>query len=186
LDVLDEPIGNQKSADVVFVGSLFPGVHDGRIRLLEAVCERFPGTGVWSASVAHLDAESPIRRCYRGQAWGKRMYELFRSARIVLNHHGDAFAFADNCRLYETTGVGAFLLTEAHRNLPELFEPGHEVGTYRDEADCLAAIERYLNDERTREAIAAAGQARTLREHTYRLRMGELTEIIESLRGSAA
>jgi spore maturation protein CgeB len=179
LDALDEPRA-EDAADIVFVGSLFPGVHDGRIRLLESVCERFPQTTVWSASVAHLPASSAIRRCYRGQAWGKRMYELFRSARIMLNHHGDFFAFADNCRLYEATGVGAFLLTEAHPNLSELFEPDREVATYRDDADCLAAIERYLADETGRQAIASAGQARTLTDHTYRQRMAELVGIVEN------
>lgn len=185
LDALHASTGDD-SADIVFVGSLFPGVHSGRIRLLESVCERFPQTRVWSASVDHLSSESPIRRCYRGQAWGKRMYELCRSARIVLNRHGDVFPFADNCRLYEATGVGGFLLTEAHSNLSELFEPGREVGTYRDDADCLEAIERYLADETGRRAIATAGQARTLREHTYRQRMAELAGIVENFSGATS
>lgn len=179
LDALDGSTGETGPVDIAFVGSLFPGVHDGRIRLLEAVCEQFPQTGVWSASVEQLPAMSAIRRCYRGQAWGKRMYEIFRSARIVLNHHGDAFAFADNSRLYEVTGVGGFLLTEAHPNLSELFEPGREVGTYEHTAGCLASIERYLGDEAARRAVAAAGQARTLRDHTYRRRMTELVAILE-------
>jgi hypothetical protein len=181
LEALDESSGEADSTEIVFVGSLFPGVHDGRIRLLEAICERFPQTGVWSASVAQLPTESAIRRCYRGQAWGKQMYEIFRSAGIVVNHHGDVFQFADNCRLYEATGVGAFLLTEAHSNLAELFEPGVEVGTYRDDDDCLETIARYLDDETGRRTIAAAGQARTLRDHTYRQRAAELVEIVEKL-----
>jgi spore maturation protein CgeB len=182
--ILDSLAGHAPPSDIVFVGSLFPGVHDGRIRLLESVCAQFPQTRIWSASVDHLPAGSAIRRCYQGQAWGRRMYEVFRSARLVLNnhgggYHGSGFRLAENSRLYEATGTGGFVLTEAHPNLSELFEPDLEVGTYRDDGDCLTAIKRYLADDLLRRTIAAAGQARTLKEHTYRQRMAELIEIVQ-------
>ena len=77
------------------------------------------------------------------------------------------------------TGVGAFLLTDNLSNLPSLFEPGVHVGAYDSVEDCLVKIRRYLDDERTRETIARAGQAHTLTHHTYRLRIEELLRLIE-------
>ena len=40
-------------------------------------------------------------------------------------------------------------------------------------------MNHYLAREDERHAIARAGQARTLRDHTYRRRMEELVEILE-------
>ena len=46
-------------------------------------------------------------------------------------------------------------------------------------ARCVKVIEFYLDHDKEREAIAKAGQQRTLSEHTYHNRMQELVEIVE-------
>ena len=108
------------------------------------------------------------------------MYALLRSARIVLNRHiREAGAFANNMRLYEATGVGSLLLTDAKANLPDLFEPGREVVVYETADDLVEQARYFLSHESERSAIAGAGQARTLRDHTYAVRMVELVEILE-------
>ena len=62
------------------------------------------------------------------------MYRVLARSKIALNRHIDvAEDHANNMRLYEATGVGTFLITDAKRNLSELFEPGEEVVTYADE-----------------------------------------------------
>ena len=81
-------------------------------------------------------------------------------------------------RLYEATGVGTMLLTDEKDNLGELFAPGRELVTYRDENELVERVNHYLQHDRERREIAAAGQARTLREHTYRHRMKELLAIL--------
>ena len=122
-----------------------------------------------------------IRRGYRGEAWGLDMYRLLHDARISLNRHiAEAEGHANNMRLYEATGVGSLLLTDAGSNLPELFEPGREVVTYAGVDDLVERARHYLAHEEERRAIAAAGQARTLRDHTYEVRMRELAEILRS------
>ena len=70
----------------------------------------------------------------------------------VLNRHiADAGDHANNMRLYEATGVGSLLVTDAKQNLAELFEPGREVVTYRD-ADELVEQRAPLPRERGRAA----------------------------------
>jgi spore maturation protein CgeB len=84
-------------------------------------------------------------------------------------------------RLFETTGVGACLLTDWKENLSELFEPGKEVLTYRSVEECVEKVNYILEHEDERDSIAAAGQRRTLREHTFDNRAARIDEIIRSV-----
>ena len=86
--------------------------------------------------------------------------------------------YAANMRLYEATGVGTMLLTDWKTNLHELFEVGKEVVAYGSTEQCVELVRYYLAHEDEREAIAQAGQKRTLSEHNYYHRMQELTEIL--------
>jgi spore maturation protein CgeB len=107
------------------------------------------------------------------------MYHVLAAARISLNRHIDvADGYANNMRLYESTGVGTLLLTDAKRNLPELFDVGKEVVSYEGPDDLVEKIEYYLAHDDERREVAAAGQRRTLAEHTYAHRMGELVGIL--------
>jgi len=167
-----------KDVDVSFVGGLASN-HGRRIALLEAIAREFP-IQLWLSNFKGIPASSPLHACVRGEVWGRDMYDVLRRSKITLNSHIDAArGMAGNMRLYEATGVGAFLLTDNLSNLPSLFEPGVHVGAYDSVEDCLVKIRRYLDDERTRETIARAGQAHTLTHHTYRLRIEELLRLIE-------
>ena len=108
------------------------------------------------------------------------MYEVLARSRISLNRHIDvAEGHANNMRLFETTGVGALLVTEAAPNLSELFVPGEEVVAYENEDDLVEKLEHYLENDDERVTIAAAGQRRTLADHTYRQLMRELAPMLE-------
>ena len=49
---------------------------------------------------------------------------------------------------------------------------------YHSEEECVDLIKYYLEHEDERMEIAKAGQARTLRDHTYACRMHDLVDII--------
>jgi spore maturation protein CgeB len=103
------------------------------------------------------------------------MYQALRRSRITLNSHIDlAGREAGNMRLFEATGVGAFLLTDFKDNLETLFAPDREVAVWRSVDDCLAAIDRTIGDDAARTGVARAGQTRTLAQHTYRHRTREI------------
>ena len=159
---------------LTFIGGLDPTVHGEGVALLERLSARVP-IDVWG-----YGARSSRVAGYHGEAWGLDMYEVLARSRISLNRHiGVAEGHANNMRLFETTGVGALLLTEAAPNLADLFAPGEEVVAYEDEDDLVEKIEHYLEHDEERAAIAAAGQRRTLGEHTYRRRMAELAGLLE-------
>ncbi len=169
--------GEERPFDITFIGNFF-SIHSSRVALLEALCSRFPQVKVWAPAVDHLAPGSSIRNCYQGLAWGREMYKIFSRSKITLNHHGDILPYANNGRLYEATGMGALLMTDWKENLHELFERGKEVVAYRSSHECAELVRYYLEHDNEREAIARAGQERTLREHTEYQRMQELLEIV--------
>ncbi|HLZ05868.1 MAG TPA: glycosyltransferase [Bradyrhizobium sp.] len=183
LDAL--PPTPSQDIDISFVGSVSED-HRQRIALLEAVARRFD-LKMWGNIPRLLPATSPLHRCLQGEVWGAGMYQALRRSRITLNSHIDiAGREAGNMRLFEATGVGAFLLTDFKDNLHTLFEPDRDVAVWRSIDDCLSAIERFLKDAGARETIARAGQARTMAQHTYRHRASEMLALIGGLKRRGA
>ncbi len=174
--VLAEVPETERRLSVTFVGTL-SAHHAERIRLLEFLASRTE-LNIWGMGIDEVSEASPLRACYRGQAWGREMFSIFRRSQIVVNQHiGIAGEYANNMRLYEATGCGAALVTDRKMNLPELFDVGSEVLDYGDAQECLAKIEDLLADAGRSANIGRAGQARTCREHTYLRRTAELAAI---------
>lgn len=172
----------ESAIDVSFVGSLAP-IHASRIAWLEAVCRRVR-VQIWSPDISSIAKGSSIRDNYMGPAWGYEMFRILRSSRVTLNHHGDIADYANNCRLFEATGSGTLLVTDWKPDLNRLFDTDREVLAYRNAEHCADLVMDSLNDEPRRRAIAAAGQARTLHDHTYESRMEELVSQIKTCLGA--
>lgn len=120
-----------------------------------------------------------LRPFIRPAVFGLKMFQTLRDSRTVLNIHADSSPrFASNMRLFETTGVGSCLVTDWRENLAELFEPDREVVVYRTAEECSEKVRWLLDHPRELEAIGRAGQARTLRDHTFACRALRLDEII--------
>jgi spore maturation protein CgeB len=164
---------------VVFVGGLNPAVHAAGTRLLEELAARFP-VEVWGYGADALPPDSAILRRYHGEAWGLDMYAALASARIAVNRHIDAAeGHANNMRLYEASAMGAAVVTDMGKGLEGILEPGREALAYTAADDLIEMIERLLEHDDERRRIAAAGQRRTLEEHSFAHRMAELAEILE-------
>jgi hypothetical protein len=174
-----ERVGTRpRELDMVFAGSLGRRQHGRGNSLIDHAAARLP-LDLWGTGAEDWPPSSALRRRYRGEAWGADMLALLAQAKIALNRHIDvAEQYANNMRLYEATGMGALLLTDAKHNLGELFELGREVVTYSDEDELVERALYYLEHDDERAEIAAAGQARTLAQHTYARRMTELVGIL--------
>jgi spore maturation protein CgeB len=128
-----------------------------------------------------------IARRTRSPIFGIEMFQQLLDTRVVFNNHIDISPVsASNMRLFETTGVGACLLTDWKENLSDLFEPDTEVLTYRSAEECVEKVNYILEHEDERHSIAAAGQLRTLREHTFDNRAARIDEIIRGVLNSAS
>jgi spore maturation protein CgeB len=164
--------------DVSFVGGL-SSAHATRVAFLDAVARRFR-LSLWVPSLKGIPASSPLHACRQGEVYGAEMFDVLRRSRITLNSHINvARGSAGNMRLFEATGMGTLLLTDDLADLPELFAPGREVAAYGSVDDCLSRIEHFLKNETERRAVAAAGQARTLSDHSYYARAADMLNFME-------
>jgi spore maturation protein CgeB len=77
-------------------------------------------------------------------------------------------------RNFEVPGCGAFLLTGEADNLGEYYKEGREVLTFSDVDDMIDKIRYYLRRNEEREVVAEAGFRRTVNEHTYFHRFGDV------------
>ncbi len=168
----------EKDIEFSFVGGISRH-HGGAIPLLEYLTEQ-TDIRVFGYGADSLPSASSIRQRHGGEVWGMDMYRALARSRITLNRHINvAENNANNMRLYEATGVGAMLLTDRKDNLHELFEIGKEVAAYSSKEEAAELVRHYLDHPQEAEQIAKAGQARTLREHTYAQRMQELVTILK-------
>lgn len=175
--ILDEIGTLTRDHACTFVGGI-SAAHAGRLNLLEHLA-REVDIAFYGYGADDLDRGSPILKKHHGEAWSFDMYRTLMRSRITINVHIDAAENnANNMRLYEATGCGALLVTDHKDNLAELFEPDKEIITFRNPQEAVEKVRYYIEHPIEAAAIASAGQARTLREHTYGRRMEELVSII--------
>ena len=108
------------------------------------------------------------------------MFQTLRDSKVTYNNHIDVSPrSASNMRLFEATGIGTCLVTDWKENISELFEPEKEVVTYRSIDECAEKIRWLLENPAERDAIGKAGQARTLKDHTFSSRAALLDDIFK-------
>jgi hypothetical protein len=155
------PLNLPRIYDIAFVGSMTAAHRKtARARHLQLLAERFSTNDL---TRGYTPAEAS---------------QVYNQARLVFNVsiNGDV-----NMRVFEGTACGALLLNDSAANgLDELFDVDHELIVYADDADLLEKAAYYLAHDTEREQLAAAGQARTLGQHTYRHRAPRIVEVITS------
>jgi spore maturation protein CgeB len=81
-------------------------------------------------------------------------------------------------RHFEIPACGGFTMTAVADDLDKFYVPGKEMVMYKNDADLAEKVHYYLAHEEERAAIARAGYERTIREHTYEKRFGEIFKAI--------
>lgn len=185
----------ERDHDITFYGTLSVTLFANRLRFLSGVTKHVPcnihsDRWKWQRRPRPLRPfltqlrYLPFRRRTRfaPAAYGRELMQLIAESRIVLNAHVDsADGLAGNIRMFEATAMGALLVTDACRNLSEIFEPEREVVTYSNTAEAVEKLRYYLQHPEERETIARAGQERTLRCYNSSIRAREVLQIFSSL-----
>ncbi len=113
--------------------------------------------------------------------YGLEMYNALVQSQVTLNTHAEcAGNSAGNMRLFEATGVGTCLLTDYKNDLHLLFEPDHEVVTYKTVEECKEKLKWLFEHPDKRKQIAMAGMKRTLNWHTYEKRAALMDEMFRA------
>lgn len=77
-------------------------------------------------------------------------------------------------RDFEVPMSGGFYLVEKAPDYDQMFIDGKEIVTWQTFPELLEKIHYYLKHDDEREKIAAAGQKRAMRDHTWQIRLNEL------------
>jgi spore maturation protein CgeB len=105
------------------------------------------------------------------------MFEIYKTARIVLNDYGLlAGGQGMNQRIYEVLGIGGFLLT---RNSAMFTNWEGSVATYENADDCIQKIDYYLSNKEERNRMAKKGQDFVLAHFNYKHIMEKLSNELE-------
>lgn len=120
-------------------------------------------------------------RCH-APVFGIEMYRILHQSKVTFNKHSDpAEDTVDNMRMFEATGVGTCLLTDTGKNMSDLFQEDHEVVTYSSIEECIEKASYLLEHDDVRRQIAAAGQRRTLKDHTVLNRCQQIDDILQKI-----
>jgi spore maturation protein CgeB len=168
--------GVPKKHDVSFVGAWHP-YREWLIQRLrkagvtvQAVGYRWPDGIVSHEQMVELFNQSRINLNMSNSAsWDARY--LLSSPRALINRIRSPKSVEQlKARHFEINGSGGFQLSYYVEGLERHYEIGTEIGVYLDPDDLVQKVRLYLADETLREAIAEAGHARTMKDHTFRNR----------------
>ena len=174
------PSSTDRVPRVAFLGSL-SRYHTERIEFLDSL-SRHINIDFYGHGFDFLPNDSPLRATYHGPAWGKDLYAVYGSYPIVLHKNIDmAGKSASAKRLFEATGMGACVVTEAGDDLGALFQPEHEIVTYSSFEECVNKIKYLLENPEKALQIGRRAQNRTLTDHTYERRVQQIVNYMKEL-----
>jgi spore maturation protein CgeB len=166
---------NRYACDVVVAGNLYPY----RLLVLEELPDEIDLKVYGNPRRGVPPGFERIGAAHTGTFVSGRTKALaFRGGKIVLNTMHYAELQGVNARLFEATGCGGFVLSHASPGLGRYFEDGRELATFNGARELRDRVRYYLDHEDERASIAAAGQARAHRDHTYRVRLEELVQVV--------
>ncbi len=159
-DVMSTTDTSHRDIPVSFIGGISALHSDSNDLLCRLASET--DIGFWGYGGASLPPESPIAKRHHGPLWGLDMFRHYGRSRITINRHAAvAKNNANNMRLFEATGCGALLITDHKDNLPDLFDVGSEIVSYRDVDECVDMVHKFCDNP------AAAHPARSHLRSTY-------------------
>ena len=175
--ILSKTTQNDRDINFSFMGGISKH-HNNSLKNIEYLISK-ANLEVYGYGAKTLPLGSIIRKNHNGEKWGTDMYDILSRTKISFNRHINvAENNANNMRLYEATGMGSLLMTDQKNNLNELFEINREILTYNSKEEALEKFNYLINNPKEIENIAKSGQLRTLKEHTYEIRIKELIEIL--------
>ncbi|GAU09391.1 CgeB family protein [Desulfoplanes formicivorans] len=121
----------------------------------------------------HFEAHPPV-------AYGEEVFRLYGMSAINFACSSMQMAGAVTQRVFDVPASGGFVLTDARRQLDDLFDRGKEVVCFDSTDEIGPLIQRYLEDEGKRRNIIKAARMRIASEHTYVHRMQTLIQMVNA------
>lgn len=125
--------------------------------------------------------KTALMKFYRGKVFGPELDNVYQRTKIVINTNSSFDKqTGPSLRNFEVMGNGALLICDYAPGLAEVFADKKEIVFYRDIKEIPDLVSYYLKNEGERAAIAMAGQAVVLSEHTIESRVKNMMGVIKS------
>ena len=111
---------------------------------------------------------------------GVEALKVFRSSRINLNITLRSILSGIPARVFDVMSVGGFMLSNRQEEIPELFEEGKEIVTYRTPEELIDKADYYLKHEDERARIALNGYQKVKRCYTYEHQLKKILDTVRS------
>lgn len=193
--------------DVVFLGNVFLGkdVHSNRVDMLKGLIDSGVSYSFYGGIYRGEDGRSILKKIKNHiylnkeqriinhimdkkrqnnhpNIFGVDYYRTLSEHLVCVNCHIAAVGQgAGNMRMFEATGMGACLLTDAKEENAMLFEVDKEIVTYSDMGEFQDKVKWLVENPAQAIKIAKAGQKKTLQVHSYRNKALKLNEYLQEL-----
>ncbi|MBA4543777.1 MULTISPECIES: glycosyltransferase [Thermoactinomyces] len=176
-------------SDICFVGSAFPV----RIHFFDTLTplllrHKTVIIGQWWEKLKNYDK---LKACIHNRPIPpSEVVKYYNGAKIVLNIHRTSNdrqdnplnipAHTPNNRTFEIAACRAFQLATWREDMQKLYDPQTEMATFRGLNDLRKKIRYYLHHDEEREEMAANAYRRTLKDHTYVMRLKFLLHLLRN------
>ncbi len=128
------------------------------------------------------DSDTLLKNCIRGRndVIGHDVVKIYRASCCMLNTLQETLAKHQtilSLQAFAIPAAASCLITEYVEELPEAFEIGHEVLSYRTADELSALVDKALIDQDWAKKIGEAGRRRCLDNHTHEIRVKELIKL---------
>jgi Glycosyl transferases group 1 len=158
--------GSERSHDVLFLGNWRS---EFRRIVFDAIATGHP-VALYGRGWQYLEPESHVAE----HVAPERLAGLYSSCKVLLNDHWDDMrerGFVSN-RVFDALACEAFVISDQVPGIEDELDGG--LVTYSDADDLRAKLDRYLDDEAGRGAIARRGRDAVMARHTVAIRTEEL------------
>ena len=180
------PVNEQRNLPLVLVGTAYPR----RVEMVRAL--RKAGIQPLLFGMSEWQQFPDVADLYRGVPSRESMFDVYRRAQIALAPADWEWDYSPMVKLrtLEIASCGAFQLVERSEDLADYYREGEEIVSYTSWDQLIELIRRYQADPAARQRIARANFDRTVRDHVWKVRWGELEALarpaLEQIRAGGA
>lgn len=114
--------------------------------------------------------------------FGINYFQALANSKITLNIHANqSHPYLNAKRLFESTGVGALLVTDSGNNISDLFVDNKEIITFKNYPELREKIFYLQNNPKEVKKISKAGQEKTIKYHNSFNRIKEIDYKLKKL-----
>ena len=167
-----KPAKIKKNIDFSFIGTLF---QSRQLQLLKLVKKNI-SIKIWGWIPPGTTLHPDLKTSYQGEAWGKKVVEIYQRSKIALNLVPGHMTDGGNLRTFEIPACKSLQII--NKACPNYYQENKQIIIYKSASDLKNKLEFYLSHPQKRKIIANAGYQKTINHHTFEHRFAKLLKLL--------